>query len=80
MEYIKGATILEASREKLIKNVDYIIAPNNDWDGQETLDELIEYMENDKECAITREYLHKELKRLIDNADARNTYIHFSWF
>lgn len=80
MDYIEGATIIEASRENLIKNVDCIITPNYDWDGQEALDDLIEDMENDKECAITREYLHKELKRLIDEADARNTYIHFSWF
>lgn len=80
MDCIEGASILEASRENLIKNVDCIITPNNDWDGQETLDELIENMENDKQCAITREYLHTELKRLIDEADTRNTYIHFSWF
>ena len=80
MDCIEGASILEANRENLIKNVDCIITPNKDWEEQETLDELIENMENDKQCAITREYLHTNLKRLIDEADARNAYIHFSWF
>ena len=80
MDCIEGASILEASREKLIKNVDCIITPNNDWEEQETLDELIEDMENDTQCNITRECLHMGLKRLIDVADSRNTYIHFSLF
>lgn len=77
---IEAANMLEASRENLIKNIDNIITPNPDWEYQETLDKLIAKMENDKQCAITREYLHTELKRLIDEADARNAYIHFSWF
>lgn len=80
MDYIEGATILKANRDNLIKNVDCIITPNKDWEEQETLDELIEDMENDKYCDITREYLHTKLKHLIDEADSRDTYIHFSWF
>jgi hypothetical protein len=80
MDCIEGANNLEANRENLIKNVDCIITPNKDWEGQETLDELIEDMEKDKQCDITREYLHMGLKRLIYEADARSAYIHFSWF
>lgn len=77
---IEGASMLEASRENLIKNVEHIITPDEDWENQETLDELIEDMENDDSCNIDRAYLYKELKRLIEQADARNNYIHFSWF
>ena len=57
-----------------------IFTPDEDWENQEVLDELIEDMENDDSCSIDRAYLYKELKRLIGQADARNNYIHFSWF
>ena len=77
---IEAADMLEASRENLRKNIDNIITPNPEWDGQEILDELIEDMENDKHCDIDRVYLHTQLKALIEQADARNTYVHFSWF
>ena len=77
-DYIEGATILEASRENLIKNVEHIITPNEEWDNQEVLDELIEEMEDDD--SIDRAYLYKELKQLIEQADAQNNYIYFSWF
>lgn len=77
---IEAADMLEASRENLCKNIDNIITPNPKWEGQETLDELIEEMENDKRCDIDRVYLYTKLKELIEQADARNTYIHFTWF
>ena len=75
---IEAADTLEASRESLIKNIDNIISPNPDWDGQETLNELLEDMENDNQCDIDRVYLHTHLKALIEIADSRNAYIHFS--
>lgn len=77
---IEGASILDASRENLIKNVEHIITPDEEWENQEVLDELIEEMENDDSCSIDRAYLYKELKSLIEYADANCTYIHFSWF
>lgn len=80
MDCIEGASILEASRENLIKNVEYIINPNPEWEGQEALDDMIAEMENSGNVNFSREYLYTELKRLIDEADARNAYIHFSWF
>lgn len=77
---IDGADTLEASRENLRANIECIITPNPDWEGQETLDELIEDMENDKHCDIDRAYLYKQLKALVEQADAREDYVHFSWF
>ena len=77
---VDGATMLEGSRENLINNIEYIINPNPEWENQEVLDELIEEMENDKQCGIDRQYLYENLKNLIDNSDTRCTYVHFSWF
>lgn len=77
---IEGAKILEGNRENLLKNVEHIINPNPEWENQEVLDELIEEMENDKDCDIDKEYLYTHLKNLIENADARCNYVHFSWF
>ena len=77
---IEGASILEASRENLIKNIEHIITPDEEWENQEALDELIEEMEDDDSCSIDREYLYKELKSLIEYADTRCDYVHFSWF
>jgi D-mannonate dehydratase len=77
-DYIGGAHNLEASRENLLKNVEKIILPDPDWEEQETLNELIEEMENDTD--IDRQYLYEKLKALIEEADPRNTYVFFSWF
>lgn len=79
-DYIEGANNLEASRENLLKNVEKIITPDPDWEEQETLNELIEEMENDEECKISRQYLYEKLKALIEEADPRNCYVFFSWF
>ena len=77
-DYIGNAVLLEANRENLIANVDKIINPDEDWEWQEELDEAIEAMENDSE--ITREELYEDLKSLIDDADKKSDYVHFSWF
>ena len=71
---------LEANRENLLNNVEYIINPNPDWENQEVLDELIEEMENDEDCDIDRQYLYEQLKNLIESSDAKCSYVHFSWF
>ena len=77
---IDGAKVLEGNRENIIRNVEYIITPNPEWENQELLNELIEDIENDKNCSIDRQYLYKNLKQLIESADSRCNYIHFSWF
>ena len=79
-DYTEEAINLEASRENLLKNVEKIITPDPDWEEQETLNELIEEMEKDKECNIDRQYLYEKLKALIEEADPRNIYVFFSWF
>lgn len=79
-EYLDYADNLSASREKLVKNVEYIKVTESDWEGQEDLNELIEYMENDDECDIDREYLYKQLKHIINQSDPNNDYVHFAWF
>lgn len=79
-DFTESANNLEASRENLLKNVEYIITPNPNWEMQEELDEIITKMENDKECDIDRQYLYKHLKALIEEADERNCYVYFSWF
>lgn len=77
-DYIVNATQLEANRENLIANVEKIMNPDEDWEWQEDLDDEIETME--KRSEIDRESLYKELKNLIESADARCDYVHFSWF
>lgn len=79
-EYLDYADNLSASREKLVKNVEYIKVTESDWEGQEDLNELIENMENDDECSIDREYLYKQLKHIINQSDENNDYVHFAWF
>lgn len=79
-EYLDYADNLSANREKLVKNVEYIKVTESDWEGQEDLNELIEYMENDDECDIDREYLYKQLKHIINQSDENNDYVHFAWF
>ena len=54
------------------------INPDEGWEWQEDLDDAIETMQKDGE--IDREYLYKGLKKLIENADTRNEYVHFAWF
>lgn len=75
---IVNATQLEGNRKNLLANVEKIMNPDENWEWQEELDEAIETMENRSE--INREYLYKELKSLIEYADANCTYVHFSWF
>lgn len=77
-DYIVNATILEANRENLLANVEKIMNPDENWEWQEELNMAIETMENRSE--INREYLYKELKNLIESADTRCDYVHFSWF
>lgn len=79
-EFLDYADTLSASREKLVKNVEYIKVTESDWEGQENLNELIEYMEDDDECDIDREYLYKQLKHIINQSDENNDYVHFAWF
>jgi hypothetical protein len=79
-EFLDYADTLSASREKLVKNVEYIKVTESDWEGQEDLNELIEYMEDDDECDIDREYLYKQLKHIINQSDENNDYVHFAWF
>ena len=79
-EYLDYADNLSASREKLVKNVEYIKVTESDWEGQEDLNELIEDMENDDECDIDREYLYTQLKKIINQSDENNDYVHFAWF
>lgn len=79
-EYLDYADNLSANREKLVKNVEYIKVTESDWEGQEDLNELIEYMENDDECGIDREYLYTQLKKIINQSDENNDYVHFAWF
>lgn len=79
-DFLDYADTLSASREKLVKNVEYIKVTESDWEGQEDLNELIEYMENDDECDIDREYLYTQLKHIINQSDENNDYVHFAWF
>lgn len=74
------ADTLEGNRGKLQENVERILTPDNDWGFQEELDELIEYMEEDEDCNIDRQYLYNCLKSMIENSDENCPYVHFAWF
>lgn len=79
-DFLDYADTLSASREKLVKNVEYIKVTESDWEGQEDLNELIESMEDDDECDIDREYLYTQLKHIINQSDENNDYVYFAWF
>lgn len=79
-EFLDYADTLSASREKLVKNIEYIKVTESDWEGQEDLNELIENMEDDDECDIDREYLYTQLKKIVNQSDKNNDYVHFAWF
>lgn len=79
-EYVGGADQCEAPRELLLANIERIISPNSEWLWQEALDELIEDMENDKECNIDRQYLYKQLKSIVEQSDPNCYCVHFAWF
>lgn len=79
-DYLEFSNTLSAHRDNLIKNVERIKTPDDDWEHQEELNELIEYMENDSECGIDRDYLYTQLKKIINQSDPNNDYVHFAWF
>lgn len=73
------ATTLWGNREKLIKNVDRIIAPDNEWEFQEELNDVI----NDLFKVYpdyTSEYIHSMLKKIINESDPSCQDVHFAWF
>jgi hypothetical protein len=80
LDCYEAADTIEANRHNLLNNLDKIINPNPEWEYQEELDELIGYMENDKECNVDRQYLYDELKVLIEQSDPNCTNVHFAWF
>ena len=73
-----GLTI-EANRENLLKNVDRIITPDEYWEYQLELNELLEDL-NTPDGAIDRNYLHEMLKKLIEQSDSQNNFVYFAWF
>ena len=77
-EELENATTVTANRINLLKNIDKIILPDENWEYQEMLDEEINLIEvyND----ISREELHKNLKELIEQSDSRNKDVFFAWF
>lgn len=75
---LEGATKLEAERDMLIKNIEYIKTPNDDWSYQDDLENEIESLL--KHTEITRETLYNDLKKIIEQSDERNSTIYFSWF
>ena len=77
-DYIGNADCIEANRNLLLQNVERIITPNNEWENQEELDELIQLMLDT--CEISKEYLYKELKELITQSDANCEDVHFAWY
>ena len=74
----ENATTVTANRINLLKNIDKIILPDENWEYQEMLDEEINLIEVYNE--ISREELHKNLKELIEQSDSRNKDVFFAWF
>jgi hypothetical protein len=74
------ATTLDAPRNVLLKNVERILHPKEDWVNQQWLDTIIYDMEQDKEFNLTKEYVYKYLKEMLEESDEDCNYIHFSWF
>lgn len=77
-EEIENATIVTANRNNLLKNIDKIISPDENWDYQEMLEGKINLIEVYHD--ISREELHKNLKELIEQSDSRNKDVFFAWF
>lgn len=77
-DYVEGSSVLEVSIYPFKENLEHIITPNNEWEYQEGLEDLIKSMEQHTD--IDRNYLYEELKKLVDLADKGNNYVHFSWF
>lgn len=77
-ECLSCAKHLSANKEILLANVDKIINADKTWVLQEALNDYLEELENE-DNAISREYLHKHLKELIEQADSRNGNVYFAW-
>ena len=75
---VEYAHIIEADRDNLLKNIDKIINPDDLWEYQDELNELLDYME--KESENDREYLYKNLKEMIVNSASNVSCVHFSWY
>jgi hypothetical protein len=73
------ATFLTANRKYLLSNVDKIINPDETWEWQEELNEYVEYLETGDD-AIDREYLHENLKMIIEQSDSNKDEVYFAWF
>lgn len=79
-DFMEYSDTLSAHRGNLVKNVERIKTPDDDWEYQEELNECIEEMESDDECGIDRDYLYTQLKKIINQSDPNNDYVHFAWF
>lgn len=77
-DYPCGASTLEVPKEPFLKNLEYIINPNNEWEYQEELNEAIQSLL--KHTDIDKNYLYENLKLISERADTNNDYIHFAWF
>lgn len=77
-EELENASTVTANRINLLKNIDKIISPDENWDYQEMLEGKINLIEVYHD--ISREELHKNLKELIEQSDSRNKDVFFAWF
>lgn len=78
-DFLSCAKNISANKEILLANIDKIINADKTWELQEELNEYLEELENE-DNGISREYLHKHLKELIEQADSRNGDVFFAWF
>lgn len=77
-DFLECANTIDANRKNLLANVDKIINPDDSWPYMEELNEILE--DADVDAELTRENIHGALKKLIEEADPNNDYVHFHWF
>ena len=78
-DFLDSANMLNGDRHLLLKNVEKIITPDNDWYYQEELDETIAKMERDPYFGYTRQTLYEDLKKIIEQGDPTEDKVHFFW-
>lgn len=76
---LEYADSVSADRKKLLENVDKIVQPNNEWEYQEELNEVLENMEKNSE-GLTKEYVHTHLRNIINESDKNCNDVYFAWF
>lgn len=76
-EWFDEVSELGANRKNLLKNLEQIISPDEDWEDYDIVESYVEQIE--EHSNMTKEELYNMLKTLIEQSDDRCDKVYFAW-